>query len=604
MSREPRAAPAIGALLSRIAEVLRLVWPAGRRWSMALLALMAMQSAVPALILITLREAAGGARPSTVPMISLLPAVAAGALLIAGQAIASGAKWIRTVQADRVEQHVLAIIHDQCTRVGLRCFDSPEFYDRLYRARTEAPARITAFLDGTVTLVQSTLALAALSAVAVSYSGWMAAAVGVAVIPGIGLAVRQQLILRRWKRENTVRERQACYYDWLLTSREAAPESRLFSLGGRFRAAYSEIRREIGSGAAQLARCQAMAELSSAAFGLLLLAGCGFYYWRMHSGSGAPETGSILVGAQALYAAFTLARSAAEGLASVYSNSLFAGELIEFLAIDREPDAERANERGAVQAPDPLQLRRSIRFRNVRFRYPGSDHDALRDVDLEIPAGGITALVGWNGSGKTTLLKLLCRFYDPTGGAIELDGADIRTLPLDRLRRSLSAAMQSPLRFQASVAGNIALERPDPVRIDKACRAGAAHRTVRELPLGLNQTLGWVLPGAVDLSPGQWQRLALARAMYRDAPILLLDEPTACMDPWTEAEWLAGLRDYTAGRTVILITHRFAAARYADRICVMDRGQVAESGTHEQLVTRGGLYSEGWRLQTEQELAV
>ncbi len=598
MTRRPVATAGICAIVQRVRFTLRIAWPAARGWTVALLALVALQSAVPALVLMMLREAAQPWRELAVPMIAMVPAVFAGALLIAAHAMASGAKWIRTVHGDLVEQHVKALIHEHCTRVGLDCFDSTEFYDRLHRSNTETPARITAFIDGIATLVQSTLALSALAVVAVSCSGWIAAAVGVAVLPGVGLAVRQQWILRQWKRENTLRERQSWYYDWLLTSREAAAELRLFALGGRFRSAFSEIRAQIGDGKALLARRQAVAELSSAAFGLATLGACGIYWMR--SGGGAPGAASILVGAQALYSAFTLASSAAGGLASVYSNSLFADDLIEFLAIVPEQDQAP---RG-LEATDALRPSHSIRFRDVRFRYPGSDRDVLRGIDFEISAGKITALVGWNGSGKTTLLKLLCRFYDPTSGVVELDGADIRTFPLGQLRQSLSAVLQPPLRFQTSVTGNITFDRPDAARLEKACRASTAHEMVRHLPLGPDQMLGWVLPDAVDLSAGQWQRLALARAMYRDSPILLLDEPTAFMDPWTEAEWLAGLRDFAAGRTVVLITHRFAAARCADRIHVMEQGRLAESGTHDQLLSRAGLYAEGWRLQTERELTV
>jgi ATP-binding cassette subfamily B protein len=234
----------------------------------------------------------------------------------------------------------------------------------------------------------------------------------------------------------------------------------------------------------------------------------------------------------------------------------------------------------------------------VTFRYPGAGRATLEDFSLTIPAGRITTIVGPNAAGKSTLVKLLCRFYDPQEGRLELDGRDIRALPLSELRQRLAVQFQEPVRYNATAAENVALgdagRMPAPGEIQAAARGAGADEVIARLPLGYENLLGkWFVDGA-ELSAGEWHRLALARAFLRQAPILILDEPTGNMDPWAEAEWLERFRARAQGRTAILITHRLTTAMRADVIFVMADGQVVEAGTHAELVARGGLYARSW----------
>jgi ATP-binding cassette subfamily B protein len=242
-----------------------------------------------------------------------------------------------------------------------------------------------------------------------------------------------------------------------------------------------------------------------------------------------------------------------------------------------------------------------IRFHNVRFAYPGSRDFALDGFSLDIPAGQVAAVVGPNGAGKSTLLKLLCRFYDPEEGFIELDGADLRQYDLDALRRRIAVLFQQPVHYHETLAANIALgDSTAPVeqeRIVEAARDAGADLIARKLPHGYDTPLGRMFSGGMELSVGEWQRVALARAFYRRASILVLDEPTSAMDPWAEADWLQRFRRHACGRTALVITHRFTTAMYADRIHVISGGRVLESGTHEQLLGLGGHYAAGWRAQ-------
>jgi ATP-binding cassette subfamily B protein len=247
-------------------------------------------------------------------------------------------------------------------------------------------------------------------------------------------------------------------------------------------------------------------------------------------------------------------------------------------------------------------LREGIRFRQVGFRYPGSQHVALADFNLTIPAGQMVAIVGPNGAGKSTLIKLLCRLYDPDEGRIELDGVSLRDLDLEKLRSLITVLFQQPVHYSATVRENIALgKEPGSAQgfeqLAAAARAAGAADIIEHLPSGYDTLLGKWFDGGTELSGGEWQRLALARAFLRPAPILLLDEPTSAMDSWAENDWIQRFRGLANGRTVILITHRFTTARRADIIHVMADGRIVESGRHADLLARGGPYAQSWIAQ-------
>jgi ATP-binding cassette subfamily B protein len=244
-----------------------------------------------------------------------------------------------------------------------------------------------------------------------------------------------------------------------------------------------------------------------------------------------------------------------------------------------------------------------VRFEHVTFRYPGSDRVVLHDFNLTLLAGQVVAIVGTNGAGKSTLIKLFCRFYDPEAGRLTLEGIDLRDLSLTALRRSITVLFQWPVQYHATAAESIALgdirTAANLQKIEAAARGAGAHEVIERLPQGYDTQLGkWFANGA-ELSGGEWQRMALARAFFRQSPFVILDEPTSFMDSWAETEWLKRFRGLVRGRTALVITHRFTTAMQADVIHVMDKGQIVESGTHETLLAKGGMYAKSWRAQMQ-----
>jgi ATP-binding cassette subfamily B protein len=248
-------------------------------------------------------------------------------------------------------------------------------------------------------------------------------------------------------------------------------------------------------------------------------------------------------------------------------------------------------------------LKEGIRFERVTFHYPGSQRVALQNFDLSIPAGGIVAIVGANGAGKSTLVKLLCRFYDPGQGRILFDGVDLRRFSLRDLRRQITILFQEPVHFQNTLRENIELGDlsivKDPGKVESAATAAGADKLIEELPQGFDTLLGQWFRNGTELSVGEWQRLALARAYWRRAPILMLDEPTSAMDPWAEHDWLQRFRKLAVNHTTIIITHRLSTAMHADTIHVMENGCIVESGSHAELLALGGRYAQSWQDQTQ-----
>jgi ATP-binding cassette subfamily B protein len=573
-------------------RALSLVWGAAGWWTVAWGILLVGQGLIPAgqaLLLRTLvnRLVASREWGAVTP-----PAIGIAGLWVAAQVLSSALSWVREVQAQRVQDEVHSLIHSQALRLDLDFYDHPESYDQLYRAQVDAISQPLALLESLGSMVQNGLGFLVLAGILWTYAGWLPLLLVFTAIPGLVLVARQILKEHRWKLEHTYQERRARYLDWLITDQSSAAELRLFDLGTYHRNAFQSLREDLREGKLRLVRQGAITELGA---GLLAwagsLVGLG---WMLHRTLvGKVGLGDLLLCFQAFQQCQVLLRSLLEGAGKIYRSLLFVENLDDFLGVEAAILPGQAGEQG-------LPVKHSIRFERVSFTYPGGFHRALDEFDLEIPTGKVVALVGHNGAGKSTLIKLMCRFYDPDEGRILLDGVDLRALDQEALRRHITVLFQDPVRYHASVRENIAFGDikgvTDQARVWQAAHDAGALEPIERLEGRFEALLGkWF--GGAELSGGEWQRIALARAFFRNASLVILDEPTSAMDSWAEQDWLSRFRTLTEGRTALMITHRFTTAMHADIIHVLDKGRVVESGSHEQLVALGGAYASSWAGQ-------
>jgi ATP-binding cassette subfamily B protein len=523
----------------------------------------------------------------------LLPMAAMAALLLLAEVAGVLARWVRTAQAERIYDYISRLIHQKSVAVDLAFYDNAEFYDHLHRARSEGGYRPVELLENLGGMLQNGITLVSMLAVLIPFGLWLPGALLVSTLPALYIVLRHALDQHYWRLRATSDERRTWYYDWVLTAVEAAAEVRLFGLGGHFQSAFQTLRVKLRTERLRLVGKQGVAELLAGLFALVT-AGAALVWMAWRAYRHQVTLGDLALFYQAFQQGMRLSRSLLDEVGHLYANTLFLGNLFEFLEL--EP---KVLSPAIAKALPPL--RHAIRFHGVSFCYPGTTRLALRDLDLEIPSGRITALVGANGAGKSTLIKLLCRFYDPDDGRIEIDGADLRTLDLDWLRSCITVLFQQPVHYNATVAENIALgdlaSAPDRSAIQTAAQAAGADEIIRKLPSGYDHLLGRWFENGTELSGGEWQRIALARAFLRQAPILLLDEPTSEMDPWAEYDWLQRFRNLAAGRTTVVITHRFSTARIADMIHVLSDGRIIERGSHDELISAGGRYAQGWIAQ-------
>jgi ATP-binding cassette subfamily B protein len=514
-------------------------------------------------------------------------------LAVFGGVLSRGVDFLDALLADKYTRHVSVLVMKHAAQLDLTAYEDPVFYDRLERARVQATDRL-GMIQSIGRLVQQVITTISLSVAIMLFSPWLLLMLVACVVPAfLGESHFAFLGYAKNFRQTPIR-RQLDYLRVLGGSKEAAKELKLFGLAPFLTERFSRLSDQIYQEDVALARNR----LTAGSF-LSMISTAGYYLayvfviWR--TVAGVLSIGAFTFLAGAIQQASSNIQQIFSTVSSIADQALFLTDLIAFFEM-RPAIASKPN---ALPAPRPI--RRGFEFRNVVFRYPGSSRLVLDGLNFHFHPGERVALIGENGEGKTTIVKLLTRLYDPIEGQVLLDGVDLREYNLEDLYKEIGVIFQDFMRYEMTARENIAVGRieqlDDLPRLDQSARKSMADEVVGRLPQGYEQMLGRRFEGGVDLSGGEWQKVALARAYLRDAQLLILDEPTAALDARSEYEVFQRFAELTAGKMALFISHRFSTVRMADRIVVLENGRVAEDGDHEQLTRLGGRYAEMFEMQ-------
>jgi ATP-binding cassette, subfamily B, bacterial len=592
--------------LRNLPTLLRLVWTTEPRYVVGILSLRILRAGVPLAVLwvgkLIVDEvvSAIGKPAESVPWAGLgtLLAIEFG-IAITGEGLSRLSALLESLLGDLFANRTSVDLMRHAATLDLEQFEDPDLYDKLERARRQTVNRIGLFTLLLATL-QDLITLVTLSAALVAYVPWLLVLLVIAVLPSLlgetHFAALGYSLLFSWTPERRLLD----YLRYVGASDISAKEVKLFGLSDFLVGRYERLSQEFYEANKALAVKRSLVSSLLAVVGTL-----GYYaayvviiYLTVmrHRGPAGVFTIGVLT---FLVGSFRQSRDLIQrvllSLTQVFEQSLYLDDLFSFLALSPRIRAS------AEARPVPVPIRDGFVFEDVGFRYPGADGWAVRHLDFTLRPGERIALVGENGAGKTTLAKLLVRLYDPSEGRILLDGVDLRDYDVDSVRRNVGVIFQDFVRYDLVLRENIAVgnieRREDEPRIFGAAERSLADTVAGRLKGRYDQMLGRRFDGGVELSGGEWQKVALARAYMRDAQLLILDEPTAALDARAEYQVFLRFSELTAGKMAVLISHRFSTVRMADRILVLRGGELAEGGTHEELVARGGLYAELFQLQ-------
>lgn len=515
------------------------------------------------------------------------------AFIVAAQ---RGGSLLRSLLGVRLALTVNFAILQKAASLTLPHFQDPEFYDQLTRARREAAHRPLSVAAELLSLLSAIATLVGFSAILFRFHPFAVLLLVLAAFPAAIVELRFSRVAFDLRNKRATDARLLSYLEFVLASDEHAKEVMMLGLSPTLLERYRGVGEKLWHEERSLSVRRVLWGMLLSQIGTFAFYGC-YVFIVIQAASGKLGLGDMTMYALAFRQGQTTFLNVLLSFGTLYEHDLYMSNLLQFLAIPAPPL------RLAVEASH-VREERGIRFEDVGFRYPDQETFVLRHVDLWIPAGQNMALVGHNGAGKSTFIKLLSGLYEPTEGRILLDGHDVRSLSRTELRQRLSVVFQDFNQYQLNARENIGFgsidHLADDERIRDAAHRGGATNLVEQLPKGFDSQLGRWFSGGVDLSGGQWQRLALARAfMRKEADVLVLDEPTAALDIDAEAEVFERVRNLSQGKTLLLISHRFANVRMADRIVVLDKQGIREEGAHADLMAKDGLYAEMFRKQAQ-----
>lgn len=595
--------PEIAPLIHSLPWTLGLLWRSHPGATVAVAVLALVQSTLPALqlwvtkllidqIVLVITLAPTQRTQATLTAVFFYLLLEAG-MLLGSVLVGTLSSYLYHLLGERLTYHIQQRILQQCTRLDLAAYESTTYYDELKRAQAQAQQGPTILLRRLLELAQAALTLLSMTTLIVLYKPWLVFILIGATVPGFWVALhygQQRFFLFN---NRTPDSRRADYLSDVLSSEAYAKEVRIWDLSHYFLGLIQQLRTRFIQENIALARKQALA-----GFGGETLSTLGYYtaYLMVIVGvlGGALTIGDLTLYAGVFSRSQSLFERLLQSLAQVYETQLFVQNLMRFLRL--EPQVVAPAQPRPLPAP-PGELR----IENLSFTYPGTAKQVLTKLNFTVRPGECVAIVGANGSGKTTLIKLLLRLYDPDQGHIRLDGVDTRTVDPVQLRQQMAVVFQDYARYQLSARENIGVGRLDQLenllQIRRAANQAGIDGALSHLPAGYATLLGRQFEGGCELSLGQWQRVAIARALLRDAPILILDEPTAAMDAQAEYELYQQLKELARDRMTILISHRFSTVRMADRILVLEDGKIVEEGTHATLLEQNTRYAYLFKLQ-------
>jgi ATP-binding cassette subfamily B protein len=517
------------------------------------------------------------------------------ALALLSEVISRGINLAEGMLGDLFSNKTSVQIMRHAATLDLYHFEDPTFYDKMERARQQTFGR-TVLLSLILSQVEDMITILFLGVGLAAFNPWLLLILFVAVLPAFAgenyFNQKTYSLTRSW----TPERRELDYLRFIGASDTTAKEVKLFGLAGFLSDRFEKLAHKYYEANKKLSIRRAV--WGTGLSGLATLAYYGAYVFILVQTVG----GALTVGTLTFLAgSFSRMRGLLQGIMGRFSkigeSALYLQDLFDFFAIS--PVTENKGKGKKV----PMPIRQGIVFEGVSFKYPQSERWAIRNLSFELRAGEKLALVGENGAGKTTLVKLLARLYEPTEGRILLDGTDLQDYDPESLRASIGVIFQDYQRYQLKVRENIAVgdidRKEDEPRIEDAALKSLANSVIESLPGGYEQMLGKRFADGIDLSGGQWQKIALARAYMRDAQLLILDEPTSSLDARAEYEVFQRFAKLIEGKTAVLISHRFSTVRMADRILVLENGQMTEVGSHEELLEMGGMYAELFHLQAK-----
>jgi ATP-binding cassette, subfamily B, bacterial len=586
-------------LLIRFA--LRHVWQSGPRLMIGTSILLLVQGLMPLLTLYVTKilvdaVTAGVSSPDKAEAFRAVLwaiALAGGAGLFAA-ALSALSVIVREFQQVAFEDHMQDIILRRSVELDLEYYENAHYYDALHRAQQDGAVRPVMIVHRLVEIAQNSISLIAIAALLSALHWSIGLILLAATVPGVFVRIKYSEKFHTWVRDRSPSERMASYFQFLLSTASAAKEIRIFGLGPFFIGRHRTLRSKLRHEKIRLTAALSAKELVTQAVGTIGMFGV-FAFLSLRAIQGQMSLGDIVMYYQGIQRGIGYLRSVLGSLTLLYEDCLFLSNLAEFFSLENKV----AEPHDPVPVPRPI--RDGIVFHDVGFRYAAQDRMVLSNVSLTIEPGETVALVGENGAGKTTLIKLLCRLYDPTEGTVSIDGVDLRRFATPELRREICPIFQDFLQLNLSVAENIKvgdIDSPaDRHRIARAAKLTGAESFIDRLPDAYETLLGRMFEGGQELSVGQWQRLALARALFRSGQIIVLDEPTSSQDARSEYEFFQNFRELANGRIAVIVSHRFSTVRMADRIFVLHGGTIVESGSHDELIELQGVYASLFNLQ-------